>query len=379
MQRVKLTFDRNQDGLTEQYLVYRALGSGNSELAMSIQHPSQPNPLFVQDEAPRVINGHYYTRHGNLLLDRGFTVKINGAAVEDVWVDEVTGHIQFAVSPSPTDLVEISYWFDGVEVVDTSRPQEGVARFIPPAVDRTPPLPVRNVQLTPAPETGEVVLSWEPPPPTSGTTYRYSVVAADTHGNRSLPSAEVVVVLNQSLGEVPYVVERSTDGGLNFEVAGETKELVWRDMVSFDAPPSPPVELAALVEPASGEKPAAVVLTWAPGPASGGLSNVYRIRTRSALDAYSDPSEMVGPVEVEQQVAYYLVERYAGDQLELTVTIPETTYRDTAILDFTTYTYRIYSMDPGGRQSGAAEIVVETGDISPPDAPEILGTEVEEW
>lgn len=360
MQRVKLTFDRNQDSLTEEYLIYRALGDGESELAMSVAQPAGTNPVAISNEVPRLVNGHYYTGHTHLLLDMGYSVKVDGAPVEEVWLDPASGHIQFATPPAPGSLVTVSYWFDGVEVVDTDTAQAGVTRFAPAAVDRTPPLPVQNLQLAASPETAEVVLSWEPPPPAAGTAYRYRIVAADAAGNRSLPSAEVMAVLNQSLGRTPYVVERSEDGS-SFVTVGETAELAWREGVSFSTPPDPPGNLAALFEPSAGEEPAAVVLSWEPATGAGELSAVYRVRTRSDLDAYSDPTPPVGPVVVEQKIAHYVVERYSGEQLELTTTVTGETYRDATVGVPAVYTYRVSAVDVSGQQGGAASTTIDTG------------------
>jgi fibronectin type 3 domain-containing protein len=64
---------------------------------------------------------------------------------------------------------------------------------------------------------------------------------------------------------------------------------------------------------------------------------------------------------VEQRIDHYRVERYSGEQLDLTTTVTEAAYRDPAVAVPATYTYRVYAVDLDGQQSEAASIVVETG------------------
>lgn len=373
MQRVKVTFDRNQDGITEHYLVYRAMGQAEPVLAHIVAHPLEPNPIYVENEALSRVNNVYYTAHGNIMEGRELVVTMDGERVLPVAVNYREGVITIAPVPPEGSLVAASYWFDGVQYLDTNRPQAGVTPMAPPAIDRSPPLPVQNPRLGLDAATGLVRLEFDLPPATSGTVYRYYVVAADHMGNRSWPSEIARVTLNQSLGEIPFVIQRSDDGGMTWAEIASINETHFLDQPLFTGPMNPVRGLAAEVLPATGGSPGQVVLSWQPPLPGSGMTAMYRIITRSALDAYSDPSYPVGPQPIDRIAVKYIVRRKNPDGSE--VNLGETadlSFADTAVEAYQTYVYSVLAADALGIVSEAMTVEVNTGDLMPPEAPAII-------
>lgn len=374
MQRVRIVFDRNQDSITEHYLVYRAMGQAEPVLAYIVAQPPAPNPIRVINEVLERRNDVYYTAHGNIIEERGITVMVDGQQVIPVAVDYRHGTVRLDPVPPEDCVVTASYWFDGVEFLDTTAPQEGVTRMAPAAIDRSPPLPVQNLRLGLDTATGLVRLEFDFPPPTQGTTYRYYVVAADRLGNRSWPSETATVTLNQSLGEVPFVIQRSDDGGITWAEVAETKDRFFLDLPLFSGPMGPPQNLRAEVIPADGESGGSVKLSWDPPAPATGSTAMYRVITRSALGSYSDPSEPVGPESVERIAVRYIIRRQkvGGAEEELGGT-KETSFTDSSAVEaYATYTYAVQAVDALGNVSPPATVTVETGDLMGPEAPELI-------
>jgi len=376
MQRVKIAFDRNQDSVTQQYLIYRALGSNEPVLAYIVEHPAEVNLIRVTGDILQRTGDVYYTSHGNIIEDRSIEVKVDDQVIEPVMVDYHNGVIRFSFLPEPDSAVTASYWYDGVELVDTSMAAPGVTRVAPPAVDRNPPKPVQNPVISLDPETKLARISFEEPPLTEGTTYRYFVVAADTRGNRSWPSTEMSATLNQSIGEVPYVVQRSTDGGATWENFKETRELFVLDMPQFSGPTAPPADLSAQVIPADRETPGEVRLMWSTPAPDNGITHMYRVITRSALDALSDPSVAVGPEEVPHVAVRYRIKRTDGSNEIVLGETTEQEFADKTVMPYMNYTYSVCAIDAAENISEAAVITVDTSDLIPPEAPEIVDVEV---
>lgn len=365
MQRVKIVFDRNQDSITEHYLVYRAMGQEEPVLAYIVMQPPEVHPLEVANDRLQRANDVYYASHGNIIEDRQITVYINGQQVLPAAVNYRDGCITLDPVPPLDSVVTASYWFDGIELLDSAQPQEGVTRMAPPAVDRMPPLPVQNLRLGLDQETGLVRLEFDLPPATSGTRYKYHIVAADRAGNRSWPSQTAEIVLNQSLGEMPFLIQRSLDGGATWENAGETAELFFLDNPIFSGEMNVVTQLTAEVLPASAEGPGRVLLTWmAPEPGEG-VTAAYRVITRSALDAYSDPSTTIGPEAIDRIAVRYLVRRSEEGQQE--TELGETTecrFEDSTAEAYKSYTYSVVAVDALENLSAPASIGVETGSLS---------------
>ena len=376
MQRVKIAFDRNRDSITEHYLVYRAMNSADPVLAYIVKQPAEENPIYVERDFLTRVGDVFYTTHGNIIQTRDIKVFVNGEQVIPVSINYVDGVIQLDPVPPEGSEVVASYYYDGVEFLDSSVEQSGVTPIAPPAVDYSPPLAVRNIRLSTNMSTGYVGIEYDLPPFTAGTTYRYYVVAADRYGNRSWPSEIGTVILDQALDDVPFIIQKSTDGGTTWEVIGETMELFFEDAPSFAGPMPPPKSAAAEIIPADGEHGGAVLISLEGPDTAVGISGMYRVITRSALGAHSDPSDAVGPIEVPRIAVKYIVRRTNPDGTTVVLgEIASTSFTDSSVEAYQTYTYSISAVDCLGNESEPVTIEVNTDDIVPPDAPEIINVE----
>lgn len=371
MWRVKVAFDRNRDSITEHYLVYRSMNSADPVLAYIVQHPKEENPIYVENDFLTRVGDVFYASHGNIIESRDIKVFVNGEQVIPVGINYADGVIQLDPVPPDGSEVVASYYYDGVEFLDSSAEQDGVTPMAPPAVDYSPPLAVRNVRLSTNMNTGYVRLEYDLPPFTEGTTYKYYVVAADRYGNRSWPSEIGEVTLDQALDDVPFIIQRSTDGGATWEVIGETVELFFEDAPAFVGPMPSPNNVAAEVDQSG-----AVVISWKEPDAVFGMSAMYRVITRSALGAYSDPSDAVGPTEVPRVAVKYIVRRTDPDG---TTTVlgetADTSFTDSGVEAHQTYIYSVSAVDCLGNESELVTIEVNTGDTAPPETIQITDTE----
>lgn len=372
MQRVKVSFTRNQDEVTEYYLVYRAMESAEPVLAYIVEHPQTVNPVQVVNETLAGEGSRYMLSHGCVIENLPLEIRVDGTAVSPVAVDYKDGVVTLDPAPAAGSTVTASYWFDGVTFLDSTAGQDGVTRMGSAAIDRSPPQPVRNPRIGLDEETGMVKVEFDLPEETPGTLYTYYIVAQDHAGNRSWPSGSASIRLNQSLGDPPFVVERTRDEGVTWNIIAETKNLYILDYPYCDGPMTAPGNLEAEVIPADGDIPGRIELTW---EAPGGVvctSWTYRITTRSALGAYSDPSETVGPVALDRIAVKYLVKRSVGGVIDKVVDVTGLAYIDTDIQPNHTYTYSVQAVDVLGSVSEPVSVTVESGDLIPPDAPEII-------
>lgn len=370
MQRVKISFDRNRDSITEHYLVYRATGSADPLLAYVVSHPKKENPIYVKSDILSKVGGVFYTTHGNIIESREIKVYVDGEQVIPVEINYRDGVINLGFEPMDGSVVTASYWYDGVEFIDTDTPQTGVTPMAPPAVDQTPPLPARNPRLYQDQHTGLVVLEFDMPPESQGTTFRYFVVAADRFGNRSWPSEIGVITLNQNLDDVPFIIQASEDGGITWTNVTETNETTFTDTPIYSGPMQPVRDLSYEVLP-NVDGTGSVVLRWNPPAEDIGVTKMYRVITRSALGAYSDPSEVVGPEQVARMAVKYLVKR--TDSAGNTVDLGETTateFTDEGVGVSERYTYAVIAVDCCGNESESVSVEVETGELAPPESGE---------
>lgn len=357
MQRIKLVFTRSKDDVTQQYIVYRAVSEGTPMPAYVIEHPQEANLIRIEDDVLFNDGGIYYTTYGNI-FEESINIKVDGQHVTPVAIDYAAGSIILDPVPDPAAIVTADYYFDGITVIDTSTPQPGVTPLSEPAVDRTPPQPATNPRLNRDLQSGLVRLEYDMPPAASGTTYEYYVVSADRFGNRSWPSPIAQSTLFQNMDTIPFIIERSTDEGATWETVGETSELVFFDTPFFIGPMSPVEELSGEVQ--AIDETIQVVLSWQPPQATYGQTMMYRVRTRSALGAISDPSAEVGPEEFERVAVRYAVYRKTGEDMELLGHTTELTFTDPDVELDTTYTYAVAAVDALDNESEPVEIEIAT-------------------
>lgn len=375
MQCVKLMFTRSNDSATQQYIIYRALGDGEPLPVYVVEHPSDVNPIQIKGD--RLLNSGevYYTSYGNILKDYDIIVKVDGEPTDPATIDYEAGSVTFDPALDPGAVVTMDYWFDGIEVLDTKVPQKGVTILAEQAIDRSPPRPVNNLRIIRDHETGLVRLEYDLPPTTAGTVYRYYVVAADRVGNKSWPSPSVDVTLNHSLGEVPFIIERSVDEGETWEIAAETAEQYFLDKPHFvgamGVVSNPQIDVQVI------DGKGTVVLKWQAPQMPPGTTPMYRIRTRSALNAVSDPSVTIGPESFERvAVKYHIYKAVSGGSPELFDTVTTTSLTDNTIEPYMTYEYTIVAVDALGNESDGVTVSIQTGDLIPPLEPYLVDVTV---
>lgn len=391
----RLTFDRNQDTITKKYRVFRSTDpvvSRNSVHVMDITHPESPNPVFIEGAIlTQMTTLQYKTKHRNLFTSSDAypqIVYVNGLeAVRYGYtyiVDTKNGYVKFKTALPAGAVVTMDYYFDGIRVIDCITPQPGVTFYGPMAQDNSVPKPPVSLTLNGDNATNAVVLGWQPGGST-GEVYYYRVDAIDEKGDYSQLCASMSAYMSAGYDLRGYVVERCTDGEL-WEIIGRTGDLTYSDPGTDKTAPYPVTNVSATVTLNNNQSTGEVSLQWT-NPSGDPVKQTgkYRLRVISSAGQWSDPSEEVGPIYIETDIAYIVIRRKVYDGNYPTYTDPDATtiikfsdpttsaHIDTAS-DNTTWAYSIFRVDVGGNYSLAGTALASIGNATPP--PEITSIDV---
>lgn len=385
-QRARLTWDRNQDRETNHYRVYRSLIAGvtrQDQLIMKVAQPEHPNPIQRTERLIKIGPTRYRFPH-KTLLPEPIEIRVNDQVITSGYtIDEKAGEVIFD-TPPVGGPVTATYTFDGIEVYDHdgTQPMEGVTWFGPVAYDQTPPATPLNVVLIANDRMGRVELTWEPGPST-GTVYYYRVEAVDHDGRVSKLSSEQSVRLFDNLAGAPYIVERSRDGGKTWEQAIRTHKDKYVEPYEGLGSVAPVTHVDAQLTLNAASGTADVKMTWLPPAVQQILSPVYRVRAVSKNQFVSEPSPIVGPVQISS-VDRIVIRRkiwdgsYPSFDGSDAVTVTELTPQDAnftdRVADETTWIYAIYVAGQG-HYSAPAYIKVTLGDVTDPNAVRLVEIE----
>lgn len=380
MKRIWLRFSRNQDPETTAYRVYRQANgpvTEQSPLLMVIQQPAEPRSMKVEGEVlTRIGPGRYQTRYQHWLSDTPDALYIDGAPASVAYrCDPVKGIIYFTRAIEPHRVVTADYTFDGIEVLDDDGEQEGVTFYGPYAYDQSVPVAPPNVKLMKDPDADQVILTWDLPV-SQGTTFHYRIQAVDGAGRTSRFSGEASATLANNLDDVPYLVERSYDGGQTWLQVSRLNRAMYHESCTGMAPPERLQGAAVAAVPAAGLPAVNITFTWNV-PDGEVNSPLYRVKAVNKGQVPGEASSPAGPVAVPAVLQSIVIRRKAWDGTYPTFDGPDaetiatlsgttTTYTDPAVPDQSHWAYAIYAVSQG-KASPPVEIQVLIGDATAAD------------
>jgi hypothetical protein len=383
-QRSSLIFDRNQGDETVRYQVYRGLKypvSRQDRLIMTIEQPEDIHPISIEDDhLQRIGAGRYRSAHRNWIAESE-VIKVNAAETEVAYsIDHATGVVTFEEIFEPADVVEASYDFDGIHVLDHTgqQPMAGVTFHGPYAYDQSPPTAPIDVTIEADDVNDRVVVRWEVAP-SPGTIFYYRVEARDEDSRSSLLSVTRSGRLLDNLDGAPFQVEQSFDAGLTWEVLGRTHRPAWVTPYASWGTPVPAGNVGASATLDALSETGEVTMTWdliVPGLID---SASYRISAISKNQFFSEVSQTVGPVEATNTIESIVIRRkisdgsfptYGGGDAETVAELDgdAITFVDEDLADETVWAYSIYVLNAVGGVSTAATVLVSLGlstDIEP--------------
>lgn len=391
-QRVRLTWNRNQDLETKSYRVYRSENpdilpfNRQEHLVMKVTHPDQINPITVEDETlERYSERTYLLEHENILTDYNgttypFVIEVNGAAVVNFLLDTVEGLVLFDDPLEESDIVVAkTYTFDGVRAWDYEIIEAIKSYYGPEAKDNSAPFPPTNVTMTPDYDRNRIIIEWRQSNP-NGKKFYYRIDAAASETHYSGLSEWKTAILKEPLADRPYLVERSTDGVEWKQVARIKQNHYYEYMIDREAP-NPVRDLTGSFFMYSGNNLAKVTLEWS--RISDNLwsqTSLYRIRAVNKVGAVSDPSPVVGPIPFKVGLKEIVVRRKLYDGVlpsfdgadavtVATLTDINITTIDDDVEDNSEYVYAVWVVDAGGNRSPLSFVRVNVGDNTAPFAP----------
>lgn len=381
MQRIRLRFSRNQDPDTVAYKVYRQAGgpvTEQSPLIMIIEQPASPQILTVKDEVlTRIGPGRYRARHKHWLPHPPETIYIDGQpAAVPYTLDAAEGVVRFEEAISPYSVVTTDYAFDGIEVWDDEREQDGVTFFGPYAYDQAVPEAPANLKLEAEDANHRVVLTWDAPV-SQGSTFHYRIQAVDAQGRASRLSEEAAATVSENLDDVPFLVERSYDGGQTWAQMSRTNRTIIIDYYAGMALPSVLRDVDVTVEPDSAAKTVDVVFHWTSPTQELMDTPMYRVRALNKGQIPGPYSSPVGPIQAPVYLSSIVVRRkpwdgtypsFAGPDAETVDTLSpfSSGKRDAGLPDQSHWAYAIYPVSQG-RAGDPYKIQVIVGDVTAAD------------
>jgi hypothetical protein len=390
--RVRLTWNRNQDLETEYYRVFRddepgiLQGKNMDKLVMKVFHPKTINPVTIEGERLRRISDTtYQLAHKNILLSHKndsfpFEIEVDGLPNINFVLDREEGKVIFDSPLSPESIVTaVRYTFDGVQVWDYEIEEALKVYYGPEAKDTTRPNAPTGLQLIRDIENNRVILKWDTAT-VNGKILYYRIDAAIDDQRYSKLSETKHVLLREPLADRPYIVERSDDNKKWIEVAKVSTNEYYEYAIDRTAPP-PIRNLDYIVFLGTGSGKAQIKLQWSEvKDDTVATTSMYRVRARNKVGVISDPSVIVGPIELNVGISHLLIRRkikdgtlpsYDGLDAETVATITDisiTSYME-EVEDNHEYTYGIWVVDKAGNYSTITFTDIYVGDTTPPAIP----------
>ncbi|MCX7610360.1 MAG: hypothetical protein N2043_02075 [Ignavibacterium sp.] len=386
--RVKLCWNRNNDGSTMYYRVYRSEKSGvtrNSKLIMIVKNPQEENWVKVYKEKPkRISNIRYKLQHDSLRVSTPVYIYVNGEYANHLVkeINYIDGEIVFGVVLKETDEVTVDYEFDGIEVIDDDIEQELVHQYFgPPAEDKSMPTTPEQISIIPLHESNGVKVSWLPSS-VLGQEYYYRIEATDGLGNFSSLSDEIKFILDGGMYEKGYVVERSIDNGKTWRIVSQIPYTEYYEFGIDTLKPSKINIESYESQLITNESKAKVYIQISPyeDTEEAQPSPIYRVYSRSSYGNISKPTVIVGPVYIKVPVEKIVVVRHTIDELSENE-IPTPLYplskvkeiadlSETMVIDEVednkSYRYAIFAVDKTGEMSMGSTFDISIGNATPP-------------
>ncbi len=396
--RVRLTWNRNQDAETQYYRVFRDEQPNISHqlsldsIIMKVAHPRNINPITIQHELLiRETDQVYRLHHKNILLTLNehiypFALMVDGVRYDDFGLDLREGKIVFDTPILRTSVVMAeTYTFDGVAVWDYEITEPGKTYYGPEAKDSVQPESPKNISIEQEHERNRVVLRWDAASP-KGKIYYYRIDAAINEQKYSKLSDLRNVFLQEPMADRPYLIERSDDGRRWVEIARVKANVFYEYNIDREAPAAITGLLGEFF-PYRNRGDAQVTLTW--NKVSDNIlsrTSMYRVRAQNRVGATSDPSAIVGPLQFKTSLSHVLIRRkifdgslpsYDGSDA---VTVAQMNDLSTVtffedVPDNNYYVYGLWVVDKAGNHSAIASTSILIGDATAPGAPVNLSVE----
>ncbi|WP_422661722.1 hypothetical protein ACK8P5_26740 (plasmid) [Paenibacillus sp. EC2-1] len=390
--RVRLTWDRNQDVETEHYRVFRDeqpnLDNRNNrdKVVMIVDHPKHVSPVTIRKEIlQRETEKTYSLAHTQILIEHNntsypFKIAIDDIDSVDFTLDREHGKVIFDYPVSETStVVALEYTFDGVQAWDYDVEEEGKKYYGPEAKDTTPPSPPQNVTLERDVGENRIIIRWQAAE-LNGKRLYYRIDAAIDEQRYSKLGDLRSVFLREALADRPYVVERSEDGVRWTEIAKTKTNEFFEYSIDRKAPPAiRGLDYNLILQPSQSQ--AIVELSWSALLEDNSSStSMYRIRARNKVGIVSDPSAVVGPVEMKVGIEKVIIRRktddgtipsYAGNDattISVITDLSQLTFTET-VGDNTKLVYGLWVVDKAGNYSPISFVQVTVRDATPPATP----------
>lgn len=390
--RVRLTWNRNQDDDTDHYRVFRSeLGDINEQnrmehLVMRVKHPKMTNPIKVENEKlTRHSSRTYLLEHKNILLNYGastfpFVITINGVEDGGFVLDTVEGTIQFDFDlPHTAEVRAVEYTFDGVQVWDYGIQEDEKTYYGPEAKDNSFPDAPKTLVLDKDYDRNRIVLRWASSR-VNGKTFFYRIDAAIDTNHYSRLSEIKKAVIKESLADRGYIIERSQDGVKWQEIAKIKGTVFYEYMIDRQAP-DPIRNLVASPYLYPNQSLAQITLNWSRVTDSTvSETSLYRVRAVNRVGAISEPSNIVGPIPFQVEMKEIVVRRkindgtlptFTGDDAVTVARITDMTATQFVedVPDNFEYVYGLWVVDRAGNYSPISYVTVDVGDATAPTTP----------
>lgn len=390
--RIRLTWNRNQDTETQYYRVFRDeqpnIDHKNSldRIVMKVDQPKHVNPIKVTDEKlTRESERTFAIAHNNILLELNgvsypFSVTVDGTERDDFTLDVGEGKVIFDdVIDTGADVRVPEYTFDGIQVWDYEIEEEGKTYYGPEAKDTAPPMTPENLTIEKDTEKNRLILKWDAVSPI-GKIYYYRVDAAIDNQRYSKLSLLRNAFIKEPLADRPYLVERSDDGKRWVEIARLKTNVFYEYMIDRQAPNAiTGLKADAFLYLNRGD--AQVTLTWdRVRDDTQSRTSMYRVRAQNRVGITSDPSPVVGPIPFKVELDHILIRRkmYDGSlpsydgidaQTVAKITDMSATKFIEDVQDNMQYVYGLWVVDKGGNYSAIASTTIFIGDATAPITP----------
>jgi hypothetical protein len=396
--RVRLTWNRNQDDETEHYRVFRSeSGDINDQnrmehLVMRVEHPDHINPIKVENEKlKRHSSRTYLLEHKNILMGLNgvtfpFLLLVNGSVVEDFTLDTQEGHVLFEYDlPHTAEVIVQEYTFDGVQVWDYGIEEDEKIYYGPEAKDNSAPTPPSLLVMDRDYDRNRIALRWKSSV-VSGKTFFYRIDSAIDSNHYSRLSETKKAILSEPLADRGYLIERSRDGIKWQEIAKIKGTIFYEYMVDREAP-NPVRRLSAGSYLYPNQSYAQITLNWDKvQDTTTSETSLYRVRGVNRIGAISEPSNIVGPVPFKVGLKEIVIRRkindgtlptFDGDDAETVARISDLSVTSFIedVLDNRIYIYGIWIVDRGSNRSAITYTTVDVGDATAPTIPLNLSAE----
>lgn len=396
--RVRLTWNRNQDDETDHYRVFRSeIGDINEQnrmehLVMRVTHPKMTNPIKVENEKlSRYSSRIYLLEHKNILLSHlghsyPFIIYINGSEELGFTLDTEEGRVLFDFDlPHTAEVKVIEYTFDGVQVWDYGVEEDHKNYYGPEAKDNSAPDAPKTLVIEKDYDRNRIILRWSSSK-VNGKTYYYRIDAAIDSNQYSRLSEVRKAVIKEGLADRGYLIERSQDGVKWTEIAKIKGTLFYEYMIDRQAP-DPIRNLVGFVYMYPNQSIAQITLNWSRITDSViSETSLYRVRAVNRVGSVSEPSNIVGPVPFQVGLKEIVIRRkvkdgslptFSGTDAVTVARITDTTATQFIedVDDNYDYVYGIWVVDRAGNYSPISYTTVNVGDATAPTIPLNLSAE----